>query len=177
MAVLIAELVGFVVMIWVLYRFVVPPVQKMVKARQDTIQQQVEAAETAAEHYRQAEQKLESAIADARQEAARIRDDARADSTRIREELVAQAEREVERMRQRGEEQLAAQRDLLVRRLRGELGGQSMDLAERIVVQNLSDDASRSASIDSFLDELEAMVERDDRSAAQPTAAAAKGGN
>jgi F-type H+-transporting ATPase subunit b len=180
MAVLIAELVGFVVVLWVLYRFVLPPVQKMVKARQDTIQQQVEAAEAAAEHYREAEQKLESAIADARSEAARIRDDARADSTRIREELVEQAEREVERMRQRGEEQLSAQRDLLVRRLRGELGGQSMDLAERIVVQNLSDDASRSASVDTFLDELEAMVERDDRTAqptAGSTAAAGNGGN
>ena len=176
MAVFIAELFGFVVMIWVLYRYVVPPVQSMVKTRQDTIQQQVEAAEAAAEQYREAEQKLESAIADARTEGARIRDDARADASRIREELVEQAEREVARMRQRGEEQLAAHRDLLVRRLRGELGGQSMDLAERIVVQNLSDDASRSASVDTFLDELEAMVERSDP-AAQPTAVAGKGSN
>lgn len=176
MAVFIAELVGFVAMIYVLYRYVVPPVQAMTRARQDAIQQQVDAAEEADRLYREAEQKLESAIADARKEAARIRDDARADSSRIREELVAQAEREVERIRQRGEEQLAAQRDLLVRRLRGELGGQSMDLAERIVVQNLSDDASRAASIDTFLDELEAMVERGDRSA-QPTAVAGKGSN
>lgn len=176
MAVLIAELVGFVVVLWVLYRFVLPPVQKMVKTRQETIQQQVDAAEAATKQYQEAEQKLESAIADARNEAARIRDDARADSTRIREELVEQAEREVERMRRRGEEQLGAQRDLLVRRLRGELGGQSMDLAERIVVQDLSDDASRSASVDTFLDELEGMVGRDDRTAA-PTAAAGNGGN
>jgi F-type H+-transporting ATPase subunit b len=176
MAVFIAELVGFVAMLYVLYRYVLPPVQTMTRARQDTIQQQVDAAEEAARLYREAEQKLESAIADARKEAARIRDDARADSSRIRDELVAQAEREVERIRQRGQEQLVAQRDLLVRRLRGELGGQSMDLAERIVVQNLSDDASRAASIDTFLDELEAMVERDDRSA-QLAAVAGKGSN
>ena len=176
MAVFIAELVGFVAMLYVLYRYVVPPLQRMTRARQDTIQQQVDAAEEAARLYQEAEQKLESAIADARKEAARIRDDARADSSRIREELVAQAEREVERIRQRGQEQLAAQRDLLVRRLRGELGGQSMDLAERLVVQNLSDDASRAASVDTFLDELEAMVERSDRTA-QPTAVAGKGSN
>jgi F-type H+-transporting ATPase subunit b len=173
MAVFIAELVGFALMLYVLYRYVLPPLQTMIKTRQDTIQQQVDAAEAAAERFREAEQKLESAIADARSAAARIRDDARADASSIREELVEQAEREVERIRQRGEEQLAAQRDLLVRRLRGELGGQSMDLAERIVVQNLSDDASRSASVDTFLDELEALVERD----AQPRAAAGKGSN
>jgi F-type H+-transporting ATPase subunit b len=176
MAVFIAELVGFVVMMYVLYRYVVPPLQTMVKARQDTIQQQVDAAEAATKQYQEAEQKLESAIADARNEAARIRDDARADAGRIREELVEQAGREVERIRQRGEEQLAAQRDLLVRRLRAELGGQSMDLAERIVVQNLSDDASRSASVDTFLDDFDALVERDDRTA-QPTAVAGKGSN
>jgi F-type H+-transporting ATPase subunit b len=176
MAVLIAELVGFVVMLWVLYRYVVPPLQTMIKTRQDTIQQQVDAAEAATKQYQEAEQKLESAIADARNEAARIRDDARADSSRIREELVEQAEREVERIRRRGEEQLAAQRDLLVRRLRAEVGGQSMDLAERIVVQNLSDDASRSASVDTFLDDLDALVERDDRTA-QQAAVAGKGSN
>jgi ATP synthase F0 subunit b len=160
MAVLIAELVGFALMIWVLWRYVVPPLRTMVKTRQDTIQQQVDEAEAAAARYAEAERKLESAVADARDEAARLRDDARADATRIREELTEQAHREVERLRQRGEEQLAAQREQLVRRLRAELGGQAMTLAERLVVQNLSDESSRSASVDAFLDDFEELVGR-----------------
>lgn len=160
MAVLIAELVGFVLMIWVINRYVVPPLRTLVKARQDTVQQQVDEAQAAAERYAEAERRLESAVADARSEAARIRDDARADATRIREELTEQAHREVERMRQRGEEQLTAHRDLLVRRLRGELGGQAMTLAERLVVQNLSEESSRSASVDAFLDDFEGLVGR-----------------
>jgi F-type H+-transporting ATPase subunit b len=176
MAEFIAELVAFALMVFVIWRYVVPLLRTMVKNRQDTVQQQVDEAEAAAERYREAEARLESAIADARAEAARIRDDARADSSRIKEELIEQAHREVERIRQRGEEQLAAQRDQVVRRLRAELGGTSMALAQRIVVRSLSDDASKSASVDGFLDELDGLTGPD--RAGEPTGAGAgKGTN
>jgi F-type H+-transporting ATPase subunit b len=158
MAEFIAELVAFVLMIFVIWRYIVPLLRRMVQARQETVQHQVDEAEAAAQRYRDAEAKLESAIADARTEAARIRDDARADSSRIKEELTAQAHQEVERIRQRGEDQLAAQRDQLVRRLRADLGGTSMDLAQRLVVRSLADDTSKSASVDGFLDELDGMT-------------------
>jgi F-type H+-transporting ATPase subunit b len=158
MAEFIAELVGFVLMVLVIWRYVVPLLRNMIKSRQEAVQVQVDEAEAAAARYREAEARLESAIADARSEAARIRDDARADSSRIKEELTEQAGREVERIRQRGEEQLGSQRDQVVRRLRAELGGMSMDLAERLVVQRLSDEASRSASVDDFLDGIEGLA-------------------
>ena len=99
--------------------------------------------------------RFDNAVQQAEAEAARIRDDARADATRIREELKAQAEAEVERMLQRGQDQLAAQRDQVVRGLRSELGGASMELAERIVRKELADDGARSATVDSFLSEIE----------------------
>ena len=174
MAVLISELVGFVVILFVLWRYVVPVLRNMVTARQEAVQQQVDEAEAAAQRYAEAERRLESAIADARNEAARIRDDARADATRIREELTEQAEREVERIRQRGEEQLAAQRDQLVRRLRADLAAQSMDQAERIVVQSLADDTSKAASVDAFLDDIEGLAGRGADN--QPVQPAATGG-
>jgi F-type H+-transporting ATPase subunit b len=171
MAEFIAELVGFALMVFVIWRYVVPLLSRMVKNRQETVQQQVDEAEAAAQRYREAEARLESAIADARNEAARIRDDARADSSRIKEELTEQAHREVERIRQRGEEQLVAQRDQVVRRLRAELGGTSMELARRIVVRSLSDESSKAASVDGFLDELDGMSGPD--GAGAPAAAGA----
>jgi F-type H+-transporting ATPase subunit b len=165
MAELIAELVGFVVMLFVLYRYVLPLVKKMVRERHETVQRQVDEAEEATRKLEQAQQRFESAVAEAKEEAARIRDDARADATRISEELKEQAEREVERIRARGEEQLAAQRDQVVRLMRAELGGQSMQLAEHLVVASLSDDASRSATIDSFLEDIDRLPARGSGSA------------
>ena len=160
MAILISEIFAFLIILYVLYRFVVPPVRTLIKNRQESVQQQVDDAEEAERLLAEAEQRYEKAVSEAREEAARMRDDARADSTRIREELTEAAKREMERLRQRGQDQLVAQRDQSVRSLRGEVGGQSMDLAERLVIDRLGDDAQRSGSVDSFLAELDGLSPR-----------------
>ncbi|MCW2721816.1 F0F1 ATP synthase subunit B [Pseudonocardia sp.] len=165
---IIAELVGFVIIILVLYRFVWPLVKKMVADRQNVVQQQVDDAAEAERKLAEAQQRYDSAVAEARNEAARIRDDARADALSIREELKEQAEAEVERIKQRGEEQLAAERDQVVRQLRSELGAQAMQLAERIVVDQLSDEKRRSTTVDGFLNDIDQLPARgtDSRQAA-----------
>ena len=154
---LIVELLAFAVVVFVLYRWVRPMLTQLVRDRQDAIQQQVDASEEATRKLDDARQRYESAEVEVRTADARTRDDARADAVRISEELREQADREVERIRQRGQEQLAAQRDQLIRALRSELGGQSMRLAERLVVEQLSDDRRRSVTVDAFLDDLEGM--------------------
>jgi F-type H+-transporting ATPase subunit b len=154
-AVWVAELVGFALMLFVLWRYVLPLVTRMVNKRQDEIQRQVEEADEARRKLEDAHGRFDNAVQQAEAEAARIRDDARADATRIREELTAQAEADVERMLQRGQDQLAAERDQVVRGLRSEVGGASMELAERTVRRELEDEGARSASVDSFLSEIE----------------------
>ncbi len=154
-AVLVAEWVAFAIMIFVLWRYVLPPVTNMVQKRQEEVQRQVEEAQEATRKLEDAQGRFDNAVHQAEEEAARIRDDARADATRIREELTAQAEADVERMLQRGQDQLAAQRDQVVRGLRSDLGGASVELAARIVRKELSDESARSASVDSFLSDIE----------------------
>jgi F-type H+-transporting ATPase subunit b len=169
MAVVLIELAAFVVVVFVLWRYVKPLVQQMIRDRQEHIQAQVDASEEATQRLREAERRFEHAEAEARKEVAKIRDDARADATRIAEELQEQADREVERIRQRGQDQLAAQRDQMVRGLRAELGGQAMQLAERVVVEMLSDERRRSATVDQFLSDLEDLAPRSETSTATAT--------
>jgi len=154
-AVWVAELVGFALMLFVLWRYVLPVVTRMVNKRQDEIQRQVEEADEARRKLEDAHGRFDNAVQQAETEAARIRDDARADATRIREELTAQAEADVERMLQRGQDQLAAERDQVVRGLRSQLGGASLELAERTVRRELEGESARSASVDGFLSEIE----------------------
>jgi len=154
-AVWVAELVGFALMLFVLWRYVLPVVTRMVNKRQDEIQRQVEEADEAMRKLEDAHGRFDNAVQQAETEAARIRDDARADATRIREELTAQAEADVERMLQRGQDQLAAERDQVVRGLRSQLGGASLELAERTVRRELEGESARSASVDGFLSEIE----------------------
>jgi ATP synthase F0 subunit b len=153
----IAELVGFVVILFVLWRYVLPPVRNLVMNRQDEVQRQVDEAEDATSKLEEAQRRFDNAVKQAEAEGARIRDDARADATRIREELKEQAEAEVARMLQRGREQLVADRDQAVRRLNTELGGASIELAERLVRTTLDDDGARGDTVESFLSEIESL--------------------
>lgn len=154
---IIAELVGFAVIVFVLWRYVLPLVKNMVNKRQDEVQRQVDEARDATRKLEDAQGRFDNAVAQSEAEAARIRDDARADATRIREELTEQAQAEVERMLQRGREQLVADRDQAVRRMRAQLGGSSMELAERVVRHTLDDDRARGATVESFLSEIESL--------------------
>lgn len=157
---LIAELVAFLLVVLVLARYVWPLVRTMARERQDAVQQHVDDAQDAARRLDEAQQRFDVAVAEAREEAARIRDDARADAHKLRQELKEQADREVERIRQRGEEQLLAQRDQTVRRLRAEIGALSLEQAQRVVVESLSAESARRATVDTFLDDLEHMPSR-----------------
>lgn len=157
MAVYISEIFAFLVMIFIIYRYVWPLLKKMTDDRQEQIRKQVQEAEDAEKALAEANRKYDSAVAEAEQEASRIRDDARADATRIREELREQADQDVARIKQRGEEQLVAQRDASARGLRSEIGGLSMQLAQRLIAESMSSPEQKRASVDGFLDDLDGL--------------------
>ena len=156
-ATFIAELVAFLIILGVLGRYVLPPIQKAIRDRQAMIKQQVEDAEQAKEKLAEAEKKYQDALNEARTEAAQIRENARAEAQRTVEELRAQALEEQQRIIARGDEQLASQRTAIVRELRSEIGTLAVELAEKIVDQRLADEASVSATVDAFLAGLESQ--------------------
>jgi F-type H+-transporting ATPase subunit b len=132
---IIVETLLFLIVFFVFYRLIVPPLTNAMRERDEMVRKQVEDREEAARRLKQAEERYGKALAEARGEAAKIRDEARADAQKIRDEMRGQADREVARIRQQGEAQLAAQREQAVEQLRGELDGLSTDLASRIVGQ------------------------------------------
>lgn len=174
----IAELIAFLIILFVLWRYVVPPLSKSLQQRQDMVQKQVEDAEEAKRQLKAAQERFDQALAEARTEAAKIRDSARADAERIREELREQANAEVERIRQRGQEQLDTQREQVVRQLRGELGGLAVQLAEQLVGQELADDDRKRSTVDAFLAELDELPagRRTEAATESTSAAGASGG-
>jgi ATP synthase F0 subunit b len=169
----IASFVAFLLIIYFVWRTVAPPVRKLMKQRQDAIRKQVEDARVTSERLAQAEQRYRDALADARTEAAKIRDAARADAQRIVAEMRDAAEAEVARIKQRGEEDLVAQRQQVIRELRTRIGQLSVDMAAELVTEHLSSSQQRSATVDRLLDELESMAATEQ--AESPAGAAAAG--
>jgi F-type H+-transporting ATPase subunit b len=152
------ELVIFLIVFGVLWRYVVPPVKRAMAERQEMVRRQIEESQQARTRLAEAEARYSEALAEARIEAAKIRETSRADAQEIKDEMRRQAEQEVERIRQRGAEQLVTQREQVVRELRSELGELAVTLAGRIVGESLADDARRAGTVDRFLDELHGMA-------------------
>jgi len=152
---LIVGLIAFALLLFVLWKYAVPRFEALYEQRVEEIEGGLKRAEETKAEAEKLKAQYEEQMAGARAERARILDDARAEGAQIKAEARAEAEAEVARIRARGEEQLAASRDAVVRQLRAEVGGLSVQLAERLLGQALADDAKRSATIDAFLDELE----------------------
>lgn len=152
------ELVIFLIVLGVIWRYVVPPVKRAMAERQEMVRQQIQESQQASKRLAEAQARYSEALAEARVEAAKIREGARADAQEIKDEMRQQAEQEVARIRERGAEQLATQRDQVVRELRGELGQLAVTLAGRIVGESVADDARRAGTVDRFLDELQGMA-------------------
>jgi F-type H+-transporting ATPase subunit b len=157
---IIVGTIAFLLLFWLLRRTALPQFEKVYAERKDRIEGGLKRAEEAQEEAAELKQRYEEQLAGLRAEAARIRDEARAEGAQIKAELRAQAEEEATRIRARGEEQLAAAREQVVRQLRAEIGGLSVQLAERIIGDSLADEARRSATVDNFLAELDSMAQR-----------------
>ena len=160
--------IAFLLLFWVLARTVFPQFERIYAERTDKIEGGLKRAEEAQEQAAALKRQYEEQLAGLRAEAARIRDDARADGNRIRAELRQQAEEEAARIKQQGEEQIGVQREQAARQLRGEIGGLSVQLAQRLIGTSLADEGRRRETVDAFLDELDGLGER--RGAPSPAA-------
>ncbi|HEY8828406.1 MAG TPA: F0F1 ATP synthase subunit B [Jatrophihabitantaceae bacterium] len=156
-ATFIAELIAFLLILAIIGRYILPPVQKVIRERQAMIAKQVEDSEQARKKLQEAEEQYKHALTEAREEAQQIREHARAEAQRTVEELREKAQQESARIVTRGEELLANQRGAVIRELRAEIGTLAVELSEKIVDQHLADDAQVTATVDAFIAALVAQ--------------------
>jgi F-type H+-transporting ATPase subunit b len=167
-ATFIAEFIAFLLILAIIAKYILPPIQKALGERQEIIRKQMEDADNAREKLAEAEASYKNALTEARVEAAQIRENARAEAQRTVEELRAAAQEESARIVARGDEQLARQRTAIVRELRAEIGTLAIELSEKIVDQRLASDDQVRVTIDAFIAGLEA---KDDAATGSTTTA------
>lgn len=158
MSTFIGQLVGFVVIVWIIVRYVVPPIRRLMTNQKDAVRQQLEDSAAASQRLASASEFHAKRVEEARAEARHITEEARSDAVRIGEQLRAQADVEVERIKVQGQQQVALLRAQLVRQLRADLGNESVRRAADLVRAHVADPQSRAATVDRFLDQLEAMA-------------------
>jgi F-type H+-transporting ATPase subunit b len=151
-----AELFAFAIMVFLLGKYVIPPINKAMTARQDAIREQFAELDKAKSDAESAEAEFRAQIADARHEAAKIREDAREQGAAIIAELKVQAQTEAARIVEHAHAQIEADRKAAVASLRNEVGTLATTLAGRIVGEALEDEARQSRVVDRFLADLDA---------------------
>jgi F-type H+-transporting ATPase subunit b len=151
---LVIGAIAFAILVYVLGRFVWPRMEQTFQARVDAIEGGIARAEAAQAEAQQLLEQYRQQLAEARTEAARIRDAATADAVGIREDMMARAREEADRIIAATREQLLAERAMIVRELRANLGELAVDLASRIVGESLADEARQRGTVDRFLAEL-----------------------
>ena len=149
------ELAAFLLLLFVLAKYVIPPINRAMTARQDAIRAEFAELDEAKSEASKAEEEFKSQIADARHEAARIREEAREQGAQIIAEMREQAQAEAARIVEHAHVQIDADRKAAMAQLRGEVGTLATTLAGRIVGESLDDDVRQSRVVDRFLSELE----------------------
>ena len=154
-ATFLAEIFAFVLILAVMYKYVVPPLQKSVTLRQDMVRKQIQDSKEAKERLDAAEAEYKTMVSEARTEAAKAREE----GNKVRQEIIDSAKEEArleaEAVTTRAEARLEVERRQVLAELRGEIGRLAVELSERIVGESLADDERQSRVVDRFLADLE----------------------
>lgn len=123
----------FMVVLGVIGTFVVPPILRVLKERDNMVAKTQADSKKAAEQFAAADADYEKALKDARVEAGAFRDNARTEGRKVIDDARARAEQQVAEMLAQANEQLKRERDAVELDLRANVGSISATLASRVL--------------------------------------------
>ena len=167
---LIVGIIAFALLYLFLRRSVFPIFERTFAERTAAIEGGIERAEAAQAEAQRALEQYRAQLADARGEASKIRTDAQAERKAIIDEARAEAQAAAEQVTERARAQI--QTDLAQARsaLSRDVGALAVDLAGRIVGENLSDTERTQATVERFVADLENVSASDAASQPEPGA-------
>jgi F-type H+-transporting ATPase subunit b len=134
---LIVQFINFGIILFILWRFVLPPMQKMLDERRRRIQESLEAADRMRAQATDAERQVQERLEEGRAQARQLVEQAQAIANRIQEEARLQAQSEIEQMRARALADIELQRDNALAELRREFADITISAAEKVINQSL----------------------------------------
>lgn len=140
--------IAFLVVVFILAKFAWKPILKSIKAREESIEEALEAAEAAKQQMKDLKASNEDLLTEARQERESIIKSAREAKDKMIAEAKDKAKAEGEKMIQNAEAAIRSEKAAAVNELKSLVGELSVEIAEKILKQELSDNQKQSALID-----------------------------
>ena len=149
------EIITFAILLFLLYRYVYPPIRDQIQHRQSEIEQAIDEAQKTRSEARELLAEYRRQIEEARGEARQILDEARKQGEAARERAKREAREEADRIIQRAREAIERERDAALRDLRREVADMVIVATERVIGHEL-DREEHERLISEALDSLEA---------------------
>ncbi len=144
------HILNFAILLFLLQRFLFPPVLRMLDERQARIRESMERAEALRDESARAQEAVKAQLDEARREGQNIINNANQIAERIRTERQAQGQAEYETILKRAQEDAARERELAFGELRAQIADLAVLATERIIHRNLDANTQRQL-VDEFL--------------------------
>ncbi len=151
------EVVTFFIVIFLLIRYVYPPIRDQIRTRQSQIEQAIDEAEKTRAEAKELLAEYRRQIEEARSEGRQILDQARKQGEAQRERTKREAREEGDRIIQRAREEIERERDNTLRDIRREVGDMVIQASEQVLGRELDRD-EHERLISEALDNLETEV-------------------
>jgi F-type H+-transporting ATPase subunit b len=151
----LVSLLAFAILVWIFGKYLIPPINKAMTARQEAIRTEFAELDEAKADARQAEAEYKEQLNNAKHEAARIREDAREQGAQIVQDAREKAQVEADRIIEHAHAQIEADRKSAFASLRRDVGSLATTLAGRIVGESMDDDERQGRVVERFLADLE----------------------
>ena len=146
----------FLVVLFILWKYGFPVITKMVKERKAFIDESLRKAQEANEKLANIQAESESILQQTREQQAKILKEANATRNAIVEQAQTKAKEEGARILNEAKAAIETDKQNAIREIRGQVATLSIQIAEKVLRQNLGDEQKQMELIDRMLDEVTA---------------------
>ena len=149
---------SFAVLFFILWKFAWPAITKMIDQRAELIDKGVEYAQQAKQDLDQAQAKAEEVMQEARRQQADILREADRVKTQIIEEARGEARQAAAKELDQAKLQIEQARKEAEQNIRDEVSAFALNIAQKVVRNQMSDSKAQTQLVDSLLDEIEKKI-------------------
>jgi F-type H+-transporting ATPase subunit b len=151
---IIWQLIVFVLLFLLLSKLAWKPIISSLKEREVSIQSALDTAEKARLEMSQLKSENEKLLKEAREERDRILKEAREVSNRMKDEAQLEAKKSADRIIEDARAAINIEKQAALKEVRVQVALFSLEVAEKLMKKNLSDDKSQKELVDSYIKDL-----------------------
>lgn len=131
--IILAQIVNFTILLFVLTKFVYKPIIKLLNERKRKVEEDIKARQELTQKFDQIEKEREHILSEARKKSQEIIKQSEKSATEIKERIMSETREEVERLKVESRKQMEMEKSKLTESLKGELKGLITKAVEKVL--------------------------------------------